>query len=206
MIDTDFLTAGYTQHVWEFLKRRQEPVVNFGTIDAPFWHWNHLPEIEKKTNLKLSYTCGDIVYFNKLSPDFDTFIARAKDIFLNHYDEYGCRRAFGPKRSKTEEVAFAIAAAEKGYEPIEMHLYPVINYNPKPGQSYKQFMYPFEPITDKNTLFPIIPPFVHLWDKIYGLNYNRVFFEIITGLARSDQQVFEIVQNNEQLNIQSKQV
>lgn len=191
MIDADFLTAGPTQHVWNMLEKQNQPVVNFGTIDAPFWHWNHLPEIEKKTNLKLSYTCGDIVYFNKNHPEFYEFIADVRDIFLNKYDEYGCRRMFGQKMSKTEEVAFAISAARKGYKPIEMHTFPIINYNPKIGQSYRQFMYPFEPIVDKNTLFPIIPPFVHLWDKYFGINYQRVFFEIITGMASQNQQVFQ---------------
>jgi hypothetical protein len=182
MIDTDFLVVGQTPHVWDLLRTQNVPVVNFGVIDAPYWHWDHLPEIEKRTNLKLSYTCGDIVFFNKLHPDFHDYIARIKDIFLNKYDEYGCRRAFGAKRSMTEEITFSIASAERGYKPIQMHEFPVINYNPKPGQSYKQFMFPFEPITDKNTLFNIRPPFVHLWDKYYGLNYQRVFMEVITRL------------------------
>lgn len=201
MIDADFLTAGPTQHVWNMLEKQNQAVVNFGTIDAPFWHWNYLPEIEKKTNLKLSYTCGDIVFFNKIHPSFDNFIADVRDIFLNKYDEYGCRRMFGTKRSKTEEVAFAIAAAKEGYKPIEMHVFPIINYNPKIGQSYQQFMYPFEPIVDKNTLFPIIPPFVHLWDKYFGINYQRVFFEIITGMASQNQQIFQqINEKNEMKN------
>jgi hypothetical protein len=194
MIDTDFLVCAPTQYVWSLIEKHDVPVVNFGTITAPYWHWDHLPDIEKKTGLKLSYTCGDMVYFNKNHPDFNDYIARVRDVFINKYDEYGCRRAFGPKRSMTEEVAFAIASAERGLLPIEMHRFPILNYNPRPGQSYKQFMYPFEPIKDKNTVFPIRPPFLHMWDKLYGLNYHRVFFEIITGLINQEHSVFQSIE------------
>jgi hypothetical protein len=108
-----------------------------------------------------------------------------RDVFLNKYDEYGCRRAFGAQKSMTEEVAFSIASAEFGLLPVEMEKFPILNYNPRPGQSYKQFTYPF-PSANKDTLFHLRPPFVHLWDKFYGLNYQRVFCEVITKLIDQD--------------------
>lgn len=199
MVDADFLAVAPTEHVWKFLSTITQPVVNFGTIDAPFWHWNELPNIEKKTGLKLSYTCGDIVYFNKSHSDFKSFIARVRKIFLDQYDEYGCKRLFGPFKSKTEEVAFSIAASEKGYSPIQMHEFPIINYNPKIGQSYKDFSYPFEPVTHLNQTFIIPPPFVHLWDKLFGLNYQRVWFETINGFTRDDTCVFVKSENDAKL-------
>lgn len=184
MVDTDFLCCAPTDKVWKMLADLDQPVVNFGTIDAPWWHWNELPNIEKKTGLKLSYTCGDIVYFNKAHPDFKDHLSLVRDVFVNDYDKFGCKRLFGPKHSKTEEVAFAIAAGKHGYKPIEMHKFPIINYNPQPNEPYHHFKFPFESITDKNTVFDSRPPFIHLWDKYWGLNYQRIFFEIISGIVK----------------------
>lgn len=185
MVDTDFLCCNRTEHVWKMLEDKAQPVVNFGVIDAPWWHWNELPNIEKKTGYKLSYTCGDIVYFDKSHEKFDEYILDVRDNFVNKYEKNGCKRLFGPHKSKTEEVAFAITAGKYGYEPVEMHQFPIINYNPQPSEPYHHFKFPFESLADKNTVFNIRPPFIHLWDKLFGINYQRIFFEIITGIVHN---------------------
>ena len=173
VLDSDMLCQCSPEPVWERLAS-DSSVVMLGRADDPSWHWGTIADVSAKVGKPVPAVHGGFFYFrNSDAAKLQEFFATCHGIFYD-YLEYGCKPWF--RGGKTDEIIFAIAHARLGMSPLEFEAFPVMTFNLTPDMEV-----PSRILTEGGRSIEMAAPipFVHMFDKIEGKNYQHLLRKIV---------------------------
>jgi len=171
-VDSDVLCQYNADKVWKFCSQYTKPVVMTGRHDDPSWHWGHINEVSEAYGKKVPHVHGGFFYLRK-DPFLDTFFDYCKEVFYK-YDDYNCKRMF--RGGKVDEIIFAIAHAHFDMLPVDFSQFPIMTFNYTPDMEI-----PSKIQTEGGRIEEMKDyiPFVHMFDKMGGQNYETLLSKII---------------------------
>jgi len=175
IVDSDELCQFNPDHVWSYLSNRTSPIAMTGRIFDPYWHWGSILEVSNKLNRSVPHVHGGFFYLRK-DPFLNIFFNYCKEVFWK-YDELGCKRWY--QNGRVDEIIFAIAHASYNMRPIEFDDYPIITFNYTPDI---QIPSKLQTENNQNIIMANYIPFVHMFDKMHGSNFQALYEKIINAI------------------------
>jgi len=176
--DTDMLCQYNPQHVWSYMGNKKMPIVMLGRINDPNWHWGKIDKVSKSFGKHVPHVHGGFFYINKnqFNSQFFNF---AKEIFFK-YDDYSCLRAYGGGR--VDEIIFAICHSYFDIMPLEFDEYPVMTFN----YDYNiEIPSKLQTENKQNVYLENYIPFIHMFEKMEGVNFKALYSKIIKSLDKN---------------------
>ena len=170
--DTDVLCQYTTEHMWSYLSRQSHNVRMLGNYNDPTWHWGTINQVSQAYKKHVPSTHGGFFYLRK-SPALSQFFDYAKDVFWN-YDNYKCKRWF--RDGRVDEIIFAITHAHFDMRPLEFDEFPVMTFNYTPDIAIPSNI---QTEGDRHRPMRDCIPFVHMFDKIDGVNFQALYKAIM---------------------------
>ena len=171
-VDSDVICQYNADKVWEFCSNNSSPIVMTGRHDDPSWHWGYIDQVSKAFGKKVPHVHGGFFYQRK-DPFLDIFFDCCKEVFYK-YDDYDCKRMF--RGGKVDEIIFAIAHAHFNMLPIDFSQFPIMTFNYEPNIEVPSKLQTeggkYEEMND-------YIPFVHMFDKVGGRNYNSLYKKVM---------------------------
>lgn len=175
ILDSDILCQSNPESIWEYVKQKEYPVQMTGFIDDRNWQCGKINEVEKAFGKHIPCVHGGFFYINKKNYKTQEFFKFCRSLIFK-YDEYKCPRGY--PNFMVDEILFAITHSEFNISPIEFTEYPIITFNytkditiPSNIQTCTKNN---NPISLKNYI-----PFIHMFDKLHGENYNYILQQIL---------------------------
>jgi len=175
-LDSDVLCQYSTEKLWNYLSQRPISVANLGNkIADANWHWGQTNNITRIVNRNIpSMHCG----FNYVRKDefSSKFFEMARVVFMK-YDTYGFKRFF--RGARTEEAVFSLVYSMLDISPIGYTEYPVMTFNYKKDEvlpTNKQVL------LDENNRIVLMEdniPFIHMFEKMEGENFQSLYQQIM---------------------------
>jgi hypothetical protein len=174
-VDSDVLCQYSTNQLWNFVKQKQYPVQMIGRKKDLNWHWGKIQQVIDAFGKHIPHVHGGFFYINKSLPEVKQFFDYVKELVFK-YDEYKCIRGYATPDGMVDEILFAIAHAHFKIDPIEFDEYPIMTFNYTPDIKIPSSLQT-ENSQNINMDSPI--PFIHMFDKLYGVNYNSLLNKIL---------------------------
>lgn len=172
IVDSDVLCQFSPEHIWNYLTNRTSPIAMLGRLYDPNWHWGQISEVWKKYGRHVPHVHGGFFYLRK-DPFLTEFFDYCKEAFWK-YDDYGCKRLY--QGGRVDEIIFAIAHSKFNLLPIGFDEYPIMSFNYTLGMRI-----PSRLQTEGGQNIELINyiPFVHMFDKMNGTNFQHLYKEIM---------------------------
>lgn len=170
--DSDMLCIHNMQQVWDIFNRSEQSVQMIGINIDLDWHWGLLREVIATYGSHIPHTHGGIFYINK-NNKLNDFFNYCREVFYK-YDEYGCKKFF--RGGKVDEIIFAIAFSHFGYQPIEFTDHSIMTFN-LPGEVILPTK--LQTVNSINKIMNHNFSLVHMFEKMEGLNYKKLFKRIL---------------------------
>lgn len=174
IVDSDVLCQSSTENMWKYLTSTDKPVTMLGRVDDPKWHWGHINEVSQRFGKTVPHVHGGFFYIKK-SPLLGKFFSLAKFFFYS-YDDYGCKRFF--RGGKVDEIIFALTHATMNTPPLEFDEQPIMTFNYSDDISIPSKL---QTEGDQNIEMNDYIPFVHMFDKMNGRNFQLLYKKIMNG-------------------------
>jgi hypothetical protein len=175
--DSDVLCQAPTKNLWNYLKNQPYPIRMLGRKSDPNWHWGQINRVIQKFNRHVPHVHGGFFYFRKTAGDYSLgkFFSIAK-MFFYAYDDLDCIRGF--RGGRVDEIIFALTHSFLNIMPVEFDEKPVMTFNYTPD-----IMVPSKLQTEggQNIELDDYIPFVHMFDKMGGVNFNSLYNKIMNG-------------------------
>lgn len=175
--DSDVLCQAPTENLWNYLKNQPYPIRMLGRKSDPNWHWGQINRVIQKFNRHVPHVHGGFFYFRKTAGDYSLgkFFSIAK-MFFYAYDDLDCIRGF--RGGRVDEIIFALTHSFLNIMPVEFDEKPVMTFNYTPDM-----MVPSKLQTEggQNIELDDYIPFVHMFDKMGGVNFNSLYNKIMNG-------------------------
>lgn len=175
IVDSDVLCQHNPESVWNFMSSQDCPVRMLGRLNDPNWHWGHINEVSKAFGKHVPHVHGGFFYLRK-SGFLNTFFEYCISIFYK-YDEYKCKRMF--RGGRVDEIIFAIAHSNFDIDPIPFDSFPVMTFN---YDETIQIPSKLQTEGNQNIKMQDYIPFVHMFDKMEGDNFKKLYGKIIHGI------------------------
>jgi hypothetical protein len=175
IVDSDVLCQYNTDSMWNYFSNQQLPIKMLGRLNDTNWHWGTINEVSKAYGQHVPHVHGGFFFLRK-NTFLDQFFDYCKIIFYR-YDEYNCKRMF--RGGKVDEIIFAIAHSYFKLNPVEFDSVPVMTFNYTPDISIPSKLQT-EGGQDKELDDYI--PFVHMFDKMGGPNFEALYRKIMNGV------------------------
>lgn len=171
-VDSDVLCQYNADKVWEFCSNNNKPIVMTGRHIDPSWHWGQINQVSEAFGKMVPHVHGGFFYLRK-DPFLDTFFNYCKEVFYK-YDDYNCKRMF--RGGKVDEIIFAVAHAHFDMLPVDFSQFPIMTFNYHP-----EIDIPSKLQTEGGRVEELDDyiPFVHMFDKIGGHNYENLLTKIM---------------------------
>jgi hypothetical protein len=174
IVDSDVLCQYNPEALWNYLSNQPFPIRMLGRKNDPNWHWGGIGEVSKAYGQHVPHVHGGFFYLRKdgfLIPFFDY----CRVVFYR-YDEYKCKRAF--RGGKVDEIIFAIAHSYFNINPVEFDDLPAMAFNYTPDISIPSKL---QTEGDQNVELRDYIPFIHMFDKMGGKNFEALYNKIMNG-------------------------
>lgn len=173
IIDSDVLCQFNANEIWKYMSDRSNPVGMLGRKNDLNWHWGKINQVSEAYGKHVPHVHGGFFYLRKhfFLKEFFTY---AREVFYK-YDEYKCQRAF--RGGRVDEIIFAICHANFAIWPIEFDQYPVMTFN---YTSEVQVPSKLQTEGGQNIELTDYIPFVHMFDKMGGYNFESLYKKIMT--------------------------
>lgn len=175
IVDSDVLCQYNTESLWQYLSNQQLTVRMLGRQNDSNWHWGSIGEVSKAYGKHVPHVHGGFFYLRK-DPFLQKFFDYSKEVFYK-YDEYKCKRAF--RGGKVDEVIFAITHSNFDIKPIEFDGFPVMSFNYTPNIEIPSKL---QTEGGQNVQMEDFIPFVHMFDKMGGNNFDSLYKKIMSKL------------------------
>jgi hypothetical protein len=172
IIDSDVLCQYNPNTLWNYLSNQEKSVVMLGRRDDSNWHWGTINEVSEAYGKHVPHVHGGFFYLRK-DAFIDTFFEYCREVFYR-YDEYKCKRAF--RGGRVDEIIFAIAHSNFDMVPLEFDEFPVMTFNYTPDI---QIPSKLQTEGDQNIELMDYIPFVHMFDKMTGSNFQSLYNKIM---------------------------
>lgn len=172
ILDSDVLCQYNPNKLWNYLSEQSLPIRMLGRKDDPNWHWGYIGEVSKKFGKHVPHVHSGFVYLRK-SSFLTQFFDYCRVVFYR-YDDYGCKRMF--RGGKADEIIFAIAHSYFNIDPIEFDAVPVMTFNYGPDVAIPSKL---QTEGNQNVTMKDYIPFVHMFDKMEGHNFNALYEKIM---------------------------
>ncbi len=174
VVDSDVLCQAPTENLWKYLTESNKPIIMLGRVHDPKWHWGFINEVSQRFGKNVPHVHGGFFYMRK-TPILGEFFSLAK-FFFYKYDVYGCKRFY--QNGRVDEIIFALVHATLGINPVEFDEFPVMTFNYTPDMSVPSKL---QTEGGQNLLMNDYIPFVHMFDKMEGYNFKKLYEKIMTG-------------------------
>jgi len=175
IVDSDVLCQYNPSSLWQFLSNEKLPVRMLGRIDDPKWHWNTIEEVSKAYGKHVPHVHGGFFFLRK-DKFLEQFFGYCREVFYR-YDDYRCKRMF--RGGKVDEIIFAIAHAKFDMNPIPFDALPVMTFNYGPNIQVPSKL---QTEGEQNIELYDYIPFVHMFDKMSGENFQSLYKKIMSGV------------------------
>jgi hypothetical protein len=174
IVDSDVLCQAPTNNLWKYLSEQSMPVIMLGRHNDPNWHWGYIEEVSQAFGRHVPHVHGGFFYLRK-QLNLGKFFSIAKMMFYS-YDDYRCRRAF--RGGRVDEIIFALTHSFLSIMPIEFDENPIMTFN-----YTKDINIPSKLQTEggQNIEMNDYIPFVHMFDKMGGVNFQNLYEKIMKG-------------------------
>lgn len=172
IVDSDVLCQYNADRMWKTFSEQNLPIRMLGRLHDPNWHWGTIEEVSKAYGKHVPHVHGGFFYLRK-DPFLNTFFEYSKEVFYK-YDEYKCKRFF--RGGKVDEIIFAITHSHFNMPPVEFDDIPVMTFN-----YTRNVQIPSKLQTEGNQNIELSDyiPFVHMFDKMSGINFKSLYGEIM---------------------------
>lgn len=174
-IDSDILCQFSPESIWQYCFKKNQSVHMIGRKHDLSWHWNTLNEVIQAYGKHIPHVHGGFFYVKKNEKFTKQFFDYAKTIVFN-YDRLKCKRWYA--QGLVDEIMFAITHSNFNMVPTDFDEFPIMTFNypaeisiPSSLQTEGgKFVHMKNPI-----------PFVHMFDKLTGINYNILLNKILNA-------------------------
>jgi hypothetical protein len=173
IVDSDELCQYSTNDVWDIVSSKDFPIQMVGRKGDSNWHWGTINDVTQAYGKVVNHVHGGFVFMNKRDNRTKLFFNYLKEIVFK-YDEYNCKKWYDG--GMTDEILFAIAHSYFDNDPISFDEFPIITFN------YGTDINPPSKLQtegNQNKIMESPIPFVHMFDKIHGRQYNTLFRKIL---------------------------
>lgn len=172
IVDSDVLCQYNTNNLWNYLSNQDLPVVMLGRKNDPNWHWGTINEVSAAYGKHVPHVHGGFFYLRK-EENLNLFFKYCREVFYK-YDQYKCKRYF--RGGRVDEIIFAIAHSNYSITPLEFDQYPVMTFNYTPDIEIPSKL---QTEGDQNIELMDYIPFVHMFDKMTGSNFQSLYNKIM---------------------------
>jgi len=172
-VDSDELCQYSPENIWTYLKTKNFPVQMVGRKFDLGWHWGTISDVIKAYGKHVPHVHGGFFYIKKNNELTNKFFDYSKSLVFE-YDKLNCKRWYAD--GLVDEILFAITHANFNLEPINFDEFPIITFNYYPGISIPST---YQTADNQNIFMDSPIPFVHMFDKLHGSNYNWLLKEIL---------------------------
>jgi hypothetical protein len=172
-VDSDELCQHSPENIWTNLKTKNFPVQMVGRKFDLRWHWGTISDVIKAYGKHVPHVHGGFFYIKKNNELTNKFFDYAKSLVFQ-YDNLNCKRWYAD--GLVDEILFAITHAYFNLEPINFDEFPIITFNYYPGIEIPST---YQTADNQNIFMDSPIPFVHMFDKLHGNNYNWLLKEIL---------------------------
>jgi len=172
IVDSDVLCQYSPENLWNYLSNQPLPIKMLGRLNDPNWHWNSIEEVSKAYGQHVPHVHGGFFYLRKNS-FLEQFFRYCRIVFYK-YDEYKCKRAF--RGGRVDEIIFAIAHSYFNLKPMPFDSVPAMTFN-----YGLDIVIPSKLQTEggQNVELEDYIPFVHMFDKMEGSQFNSLYDKIM---------------------------
>jgi hypothetical protein len=175
IVDSDVLCQYNPDELWNYLSNQSLPIRMLGRKNDPNWHWGSIGEVSNAYGKNVPHVHGGFFYLRKNS-FLEQFFDYCKDVFYR-YDEFKCKRAF--RGGRVDEIIFAISHANFNMDPVEFDDVPAMTFNYTPDISIPSKL---QTEGGQNVELKDYIPFVHMFDKMGGTNFENLYNKIMNGV------------------------
>lgn len=174
--DSDVLCQSSTDNLWNYLTNQPNPIIMLGRQNDPKWHWGQINRVIEKFNKHISHVHGGFFYLRKdKNYSLNKFFSVAK-LFFYAYDDLGCIRGF--RGGRVDEIIFALTHSFMNMNPLDFDAKPVMSFNYTPNVKIPSKL---QTEGNQNIEMEDYIPFVHMFDKAGGVNFNSLYNKIMNG-------------------------
>lgn len=174
-VDSDVLCQYSPNQIWNFLKYKKNPIQMIGRKKDLNWQCGKLQQVIDAVGSHIPHVHGGFIYLKNNSSELKNFFDYLKNIAFK-YDEYRCPRGYATPDGMVDEILFAIAHSHFNLQPIDFDEFPIMTFNYSSSITIPSTLQT-ENNQNINMQTPI--PFIHMFDKINGKNYQSIFKKII---------------------------
>jgi hypothetical protein len=175
IVDSDVLCQYSPNKIWNYVKNKNFPVQMVGYKDDPSWQSGNIHKVSEAFGKHVPCVHGGFFYINKKDDKTKDFFDYVKNLIFR-YDEFKCPRGY--PNFMVDEILFAITHAHFEISPIEFDEFPIMTFNyddkieiPSTLQTYGK--------NNTSTYLNSPIPFIHMFDKLHGQNYNYILNKIL---------------------------
>lgn len=172
-VDSDELCQYSPEEIWKTLSTKTFPVQMVGRKHDLNWHWGTISDVIKSYGKHIPHVHGGFFYLKKNDPRTKEFFNYTKSLVFK-YEELNCKKWY--ENGLVDEILFAIAHANFDIFPIEFDEYPIITFNYGPDVEIPSCL---QTENNQNIFMKSPIPFIHMFDKFYGQNYNILLQKIL---------------------------
>lgn len=174
--DSDVLCQSSTDNLWNYLTNQPNPIIMLGRQNDPKWHWGQINRVIEKFNKHIPHVHGGFFYLRKdKNYSLNKFFSVAK-LFFYAYDDLGCIRGF--RGGRVDEIIFALTHSFMNMNPLDFDAKPVMSFNYTPNVKIPSKL---QTEGNQNIEMEDYIPFVHMFDKAGGVNFNSLYNKIMNG-------------------------
>lgn len=174
-VDSDVLCQYSPESIWKTLFEKEFPVQMIGRKYDMNWHFGTINEVIQAYGKHIPHVHGGFFYLKKEHELTKQFFDYAKTLVFK-YDELKCKRWYAGLGGLVDEILFAITHSYFNLFPIEFDEFPIMTFNYESDVSIPSAL---QTEAGQNIFMNSPIPFVHMFDKLHGKNYNELFKKIM---------------------------